>query len=111
MCVLVTGFCCFMGFEVPSVTLGSTGLPALEIMGIDNLCHLGSWCSLDRLRSPRLQVRHGNLCNSSVLESIESAVFVIDSSVHPGLHGMTSSRRLFEHNPLGTVNILEVCKP
>jgi hypothetical protein len=45
------GACGFVGSELASALLESSGLPGLEIIGIDNLSRRSSWRNLDRLRS------------------------------------------------------------
>jgi len=114
MCVLVTGCCGFVGSELVCALLGCSDLPGLEIIGIDNLSRRGSWRNLDRLRSLGVHVQHGDLRSASGLEAIGSIDCVIDAAANPsvlaGVDGKASSRQLIEHNLLGTVNILALCK-
>lgn len=51
MRVLVTGCCGFVCTHLALALAESSGLPGLEIIGIDNLSLGGSWRNLDRLRS------------------------------------------------------------
>ena len=59
-------------------------------------------------------MRHADLRSASDLETIGSIDWVIDAAANPsvlaGVDGNASSRRLIEHNLLGTVNILELFK-
>ena len=112
MRVLITGCCGFVGSELVVYLLESSGLTCFEIIGIDNLSRRGSWCNLDRLRSLGVHVLDGDLRSALDLETIGSIDWVIDAASNPsvlaGVDGNASSRRLIEHNLLGTVNILEL---
>ena len=59
-------------------------------------------------------MRHADLRSASDLETIGSIDWVIDAaanlSILAGVDGKASSRQLIEHNLLGTVIILELCK-
>ena len=57
---------------------------------------------------------HGDIRNASDLETLSPADWIIDAAANPsvmaGIDGKTSSRQLVEHNLMGTVNILELCR-
>ena len=57
---------------------------------------------------------HGDLRQASDLETLGSVDWVIDAAANPsvlaGVDGKGSSRQLIEHNLLGTINLLELCK-
>jgi CDP-paratose 2-epimerase len=86
----------------------------LEILGIDNFIRPGSETNRDELKALGIKVLHGDIRSASDLESFPIVDAVIDAAANPsvlaGVDGKTSSRQLIEHNLLGTINLLELCK-
>jgi CDP-paratose 2-epimerase len=66
------------------------------------------------LRDLGVDVRHADLRVASDVESLPDVDAVVDAAASPsvlgGVDGSVSSRQLVEHNLLGTVNLLEVCR-
>jgi CDP-paratose 2-epimerase len=112
MKVLVTGICGFVGNvlanEVPRL------LEGLEVVGLDNLSRPGSERNRGTLRQQGVRLLHGDIRNPSDLESLPKIDWVIDAAANPsvlaGITSQTSSRQLMEHNLIGTINLLELCK-
>ena len=111
MRILITGICGFVGS-----TLARTWVEAgagHTLYGMDTLIRPGSETNRDALRRLGVDVIHGDLRVASDFESLPAVDWVIDAAANPsvlaGTDGRTSSRRLVEHNLLGTVNLLEYC--
>lgn len=110
MKVLVTGCCGFVGSTI------AEGLAArgAKVSGIDNLSRPGS--ERNRAALPRAGVRvfHGDLRCASDVDELPAADAVVDAAavatVLAGTAGYGSPRQLFEHNLLGTLNVLEYCR-
>lgn len=112
MRILITGICGFVG---STLALGlREGWPDWEVAGIDNLIRPGSETNRVRLKQQGVRVMHGDLRNASDLEALRPCDWIIDAAANPsvlaGVDGRTSSRQLIEHNLVGTVNLLELCK-
>jgi nucleoside-diphosphate-sugar epimerase len=69
MLVFITGCCDFVGSELVVSLLESSGLPGLEIIGIDNLLSGGSWRNPEWLRSVGMEVRQDDFRNVLNLEA------------------------------------------
>ena len=112
MKVLITGACGFVGSSVAEALCEAD--EGISIIGVDNFIRPGS--EMNRLRLTRLGVRilHGDVRQTSDIESLPQADWVLDAAANPsilaGVDGKSSSRQLVEHNLLGTVNLLEYCK-
>ena len=110
MKALVTGCCGFVGSTV-AAALAERGA---EVFGIDNLSRPGS--ERNRAALPRAGVRvvHGDLRCASDVDALPRADVVVDAAavatVLAGTEGHGSPRQLFEHNLLGTLNVLEYCR-
>src|SRR5437016_7861400 len=112
MKILITGICGFVGstlaLELQKLISG------LEIFGLDNLSRPGSEQNRHRLRQNRIRLVHGDIRNTSDLESLPKVDWVVDAAANPsvlaGVSGHTSSRQLMEHNLGGTLHMLEYCK-
>ena len=112
MKLLITGVCGFVG-SVLARTL-PLHQDNLEIFGLDNLSRPGSEQNRTALRSSQVRVVHGDLRNPSDLEGLPKVDWIIDAAANPsvlaGVTATTSSRQLMEHNLVGTLNLLELCK-
>lgn len=112
MKILITGICGFVGSALAMWFRDQ--IEGVQIIGVDNLIRPGSELNRNTLKSRGITVRHGDVRNSSDLESLPPVDWVIDAAANPsvlaGVDGVTSSRQVLEHNLFGTVNILEYCK-
>lgn len=112
MRVFITGICGFVGSTLAKALLAHSA--DLEILGIDNFIRPGSETNRDELKALGIKLLHGDIRSSSDLEAIPPIDAVIDAAANPsvlaGVDGKTSSRQLIEHNLLGTINLLELCK-
>ena len=112
MRVFITGICGFVGSTLAKALLAHRA--DLEILGIDNFIRPGSETNRDELKALGIKLLHGDIRSSSDLEAIPPIDAVIDAAANPsvlaGVDGKTSSRQLIEHNLLGTINLLELCK-
>ncbi len=112
MKILITGICGFVGSTL-AVEL-TKQLPRAKIIGLDNLIRPGSESNRQRWKQQGVGLIHGDIRNPSDLETLPAVDWVIDAAAHPsvlaGVQGQTSSRQLFEHNLVGTINLLEFCK-
>jgi len=92
----------------------SQQLEGLEIVGLDNLSRPGSEQNRRAFRQKEVRFLHGDIRNPSDLEALPKVDWVIDAAANPsvlaGITGQTSSRQLMEHNLIGTINLLELCK-
>jgi CDP-paratose 2-epimerase len=75
----------------------------------------GSETNRKTLKQLGVAVFHGDIRNSSDFEVLPQVDWIVDAAANPSvLAGMNggggTSRQLFEHNLVGTVNILEFCK-
>lgn len=112
MKVLITGACGFLGSSLAVELLRRRS--GLRVLGLDNFIRPGSETNRSALRARGVEVRHGDVRLASDFEALPGADWVIDAAANPsvlaGRDGLTSSRQVFEHNLLGTINVLEYCK-
>ncbi|MFC1461550.1 NAD-dependent epimerase/dehydratase family protein, partial [Verrucomicrobiota bacterium] len=112
MKILITGICGFVGNIIARALLESS--PKAKITGIDNLVRPGSELNRHALRQFGISVFHADIRNPSDLESLTPCDWIIDAAANPtvmaGVDDKTSSRQLIEHNLIGTINLLELCK-
>ena len=112
MRILITGICGFVGSSL--VRELKERIEGLEVLGLDNLSRPGSESNRRPLQSIGVRLMHGDVRQTSDLESLPRVDWVIDAAANPsvlaGVTGQTSSRQLVESNLLGTVNVLEYCK-
>lgn len=112
MRILISGICGFVGSAIAlrlrEISEGS------EIFGCDNFIRPGSELNRLALRRAGVEVRHVDLRNTSDVDALPKADWVIDAAANPsvlaGVDHRTSSRQVVEHNLFGTVNLLEYCK-
>lgn len=116
MRLLITGVCGFVGSTLARAWLderSARGEP-LDLIGIDNFARPGSELNRGELSRRGVQVRHGDLRCPEDLASLPNVDWVVDAaanaSVLAGVDGRVSSRQIFDHNLLSTVNLLEYCK-
>lgn len=112
MRILITGICGFVGSTLAKALIDRSFVS--QIVGLDNFGRPGSELNRRPLQNLGVQVVTGDIRNASDLETLPPVDWVIDAAANPsvlaGVDGTTSSRQLVEHNLLGTVNVLELCK-
>jgi CDP-paratose 2-epimerase len=112
MRILITGICGFVGSALARALLEARS--GLEIIGLDNFIRPGSETNRAALKSLGVKLHHGDIRAASDLEHLPTVDAVIDAAANPsvlaGVDGLTSSRQLVEHNLVGTINLLELCK-
>lgn len=112
MKLLITGICGFVGCSLAECFLERRD--GLSIYGIDNLMRPGSESNRRKLQMQGVTFVHGDIRASSDFESLPAVDWVIDAAAVPsilaGVTGEVSSRKLFEHNLAGALNLLEYCK-
>lgn len=112
MKVLITGACGFVGSSIAQVLSREDAVSS--IIGVDNFLRPGSETNRLKLASLGVRVLHGDVRQTSDVESLPTVDWVIDAAANPsvlaGVDGRSSSRQLVEHNLLGSVNLLEYCK-
>ena len=112
MKLLITGICGFVGSTLAKAFLNRDS--NCQIIGIDNFSRAGSWLNKAPLEQLGVRVFHGDIRESSDLDTLPSVDWVIDAAANPsvlaGVDGKTSSRQLVQHNLQGTINLLEYCK-
>ena len=110
--ILVTGICGFVGSCVAMAIKEARS--DWSIFGLDNFVRPGSETNPERLRTSGLSVFHGDVRLASDLDALPEADWVIDAAANPsvlaGTDGQSSSRQVVEHNLIGTVNLLELCR-
>jgi CDP-paratose 2-epimerase len=110
MKVLITGACGFVGSTL-AVALNDLGH---TVIGADNFIRPGSQLNRQRLIRHGVQIVYADLRSADDLTQIPAVNWVIDAAANPsvlaGTDGASSSRSVFDHNLLSTVNLLEFCK-
>lgn len=112
MKVFITGICGFVGNATATWLRHNDS--TIEVAGLDNFLRPGSETNRLRLKALGVTVHHGDVRQPSDFEDLPAADWVIDAAANPsvlaGVDGVTSTRRLTEHNLFGTINVLEYCK-
>ena len=112
MKILITGICGFAGSSLAKSLLER--IDGLTIWGIDNLMRPGSETNRAVLRQLGVDVLHRDIRNASDFEGLPKADWIVDAAANPSvMAGVTTSgtsRQLFEHNLVSTINVLEYCK-
>lgn len=111
--ILVTGACGFVGCRV-AIYFARHARQSYQVIGIDNLVRAGSELNRSVLDSRGVQFVHADIRQASDLESFDNIDWVIDCAALPsvlgGIQGHATSRRVAEHNLLGTLEVLELCR-
>jgi len=112
MKILITGICGFVG-SILARDLRRYR-ENVAIVGIDNLSRRGSEENLRSLREDGLDVRQGDVRNNSDLLQFGDVDWLIDAAANPsvlaGVDGKTGPAELLDHNLVGTIPMLEVCR-
>jgi CDP-paratose 2-epimerase len=115
MRILIAGVCGFVGSTLANGLLDSP--PAgerVEIVGIDSFVRRGSEINRQKLIDRGVRVIHADVRNAGDFDLLPAVDWVIDCAANPavlaGVDGTTSSRSVFDHNLLSTINLLEYCK-
>jgi CDP-paratose 2-epimerase len=112
MKIFITGICGFAGSTLARrMRLHREGI---EIVGIDNLSRRGSEENFDGLRSEGIDVRLGDVRTAEDLRQFGEFDWLIDAAANPsvlaGVDGKTGPAELLDHNLVGTIPMLEVCR-
>ena len=112
MRLLITGICGFVGSTLARGL--RDGWPDWVIVGLDSFVRPGSETNRLALRELGVKLHHADVRNPSDLETLPRCDWIIEAAANPsvlaGVDGKTSSRQLIEHNLIGTINMLELCK-
>ncbi|MBC7928501.1 MAG: NAD-dependent epimerase/dehydratase family protein [Bryobacteraceae bacterium] len=112
MKILLTGACGFVGSRVAESLKSAQG--DLEIIGLDNFSRPGSETNRVRLNRLGIKTTHADIRMTSDLGGLPKVDWVIDAAANPsvlaGIDQKVSPRQLFEHNLLGTLEVLEYCR-
>jgi CDP-paratose 2-epimerase len=110
--ILITGVCGFVGRWLAQCLKDQ--IQEVKVVGLDNLSRPGSEQNRAKIMEMGIDFFHADLRCSSDMDTIPPVDWIIDcaaqTSVMAGVDGQTSSRQLIEHNLIGTLNLLEVCK-
>ena len=110
--ILITGICGFVGSCVAAAIRETR--PEWTVFGMDNFVRPGSETNPEPLRALGIGVHHGDVRLASDLDALPAADWVIDAAANPsvlaGTDGQSSSRQVVEHNLVGTINLLELCR-
>ena len=110
--ILITGVCGFVGSVLAKHLRNA--LPAVDIVGLDNLMRKGSERNVESLCSLGVTFVRGDLRCASDLAGLPATDWVIDAAAMPsilaGLSADSSSQQVVEHNLIGSLNLLEYCR-
>ncbi len=112
MKIFISGICGFVGSTIAKTLkeLDST----LEIFGCDNFIRAGSATNKPILERLGIKVFYADQRQQSDIEAMPTPDWIVNSaanaSVLAGVDGKTSARQLFDHNLIGSINLLEFAK-
>ena len=116
MKILITGICGFVGSTLARELVEEGN----ELCGLDNFLREGSRGNLGPLRNLGIQVEEGDIRNEGDLAKMPKVDWVLDCAAEPSvLAGVTQgqtggggmgSYELMDHNLIGTIRLLELCK-
>ena len=112
MRILITGVCGFVG---STLALGiRNSWPSIEVVGVDNFIRRGSELNYTPLLQAGVDVRRGDVRRESDLSFAKKIDWVIDAAANPtvvaGMDSHASSRELLDHNLVGTIEVLQLCR-
>ena len=110
MKILITGICGFTG----STLARELAKEGNEVCGLDNFLREGSRGNVEPLRKLGIRVEEGDIRNEADLAKMPKVDWVLDCAAEPSvLAGVSSgmgSYELMDHNLIGTIRVLELCK-
>jgi CDP-paratose 2-epimerase len=110
--LLITGACGFAGKALIEGLL-SVGA-GYQIVAVDNLSRPGSEQNRSALRALGIRLIHADVRSTSDTLSFPRADWVIEAAANPsvlaGVGAGATSRQLYEHNLLGSLQMLEYCR-
>jgi CDP-paratose 2-epimerase len=110
MNILITGACGFVGSTLAAAfsDLGH------NVVGVDNFIRPGSELNRQTLARRGVRIIHADLRIAGDLAQLPAVDWLIDAAASPsvqaGVDGTSSSRSVFGHNLIATINMLEFCK-
>ena len=108
--ILITGICGFTGSTLAK-TLVEEGY---EVCGLDNFLREGSRGNVEPLKKLGIRVVEGDIRNEADLAKMPKADWVLDCAAEPsvlaGVGSGMGSYELMDHNLIGTIRVLELCK-
>jgi CDP-paratose 2-epimerase len=117
MKILITGICGFTG----STLAKELAKEGNEVCGLDNFLREGSRGNVEPLRKLGIRVEEGDIRNEADLAKMPKVDWVLDCAAEPSVlagvaptqsgqgSGM-GSYELMDHNLIGTIRVLELCK-
>ena len=110
MKILITGICGFTG----STLARELAKEGNEVCGLDNFLREGSRGNVEPLKKLGIRVEEGDIRNEADLAKMPKVDWVLDCAAEPSvLAGVSSgmgSYELMDHNLIGTIRVLELCK-
>jgi len=110
MKILITGICGFTG----STLARELAKEGNEVCGLDNFLREGSRGNVEPLKKLGIRVEEGDIRNEADLAKMPKADWVLDCAAEPsvlaGVGGGMGSYELMDHNLIGTIRVLELCK-
>jgi CDP-paratose 2-epimerase len=115
--ILITGICGFTG----STLAKELAKEGNEVCGLDNFLREGSRGNVEPLRKLGIRVEEGDIRNEADLAKMPKADWVLDCAAEPSvLAGVAPTKsgqgsgmgsyELMDHNLIGTIRVLELCK-
>ena len=110
MKILITGICGFTG----STLARELAKEGNEVCGLDNFLREGSRGNVEPLRKLGIRVEEGDIRNEADLAKMPKVDWVLDCAAEPsvlaGVGSGMGSYELMDHNLIGTIRVLELCK-